>query len=68
MGFLAGVVAVDDGRDLCDEFIGIAEAGQDALGDFAALEFVFKADVGFAPVAAEAFGDDALRAIIFFQV
>ena len=40
--------------------LGVTEAGQDAFGDFAALDFVFVADVGFAPVAAEAFGDDAV--------
>jgi len=60
VGFLSGVVAVDDGRDFCDELVGVAQAGQDTFGDLAALEFVFKPDIGFSPVAAEALGDDAV--------
>jgi hypothetical protein len=50
LGFLAGVVAFNNRGDLVDEYIEVAEAGQNAFGDLAALEFVFKPDVGFAPV------------------
>jgi len=35
----------------------MAEAGEDTLGNFAALEFVAVVDVRFVPVPAEASGD-----------
>src|SRR5690625_4837617 len=59
-GFLTLVVALNDRGDFVDELVGVAKAWDNARGDLAALELVFKADVRFAPVAAETLGDDAV--------